>query len=89
MKNHHTKEFRLMRSVAIWLQVFICWYCKKQSFDLHVHHGNHNSKDNNLRNLVVCCVICHKLAHKIQKKDYFKKKQIVIWLLKKVVIYSS
>jgi len=86
--NHNTKEFRIMRSVCIWLHNHLCFNCKRIHFDLEVHHVNGISSDNKLTNLVPLCKSCHKLYHKTDIKAVEQRKNIVVLLLKKVALYS-
>lgn len=88
MKNHCKIEYRNARAVALWLQNETCYSCNLKAKKPHTHHLDHNSGNNSINNLVVLCERCHVLFHKIPKQPYISRKQIVIWLLKKVAQYK-
>lgn len=89
MKNHHQKEYRLVRAVALWLQNNVCYNCSEKCLNAETHHLDHDSLCNELRNIAVMCPSCHKLFHRIPKQPLIPLKKIVVWLLKKVEIYSK
>ena len=41
----------------------ICECCKKETNSWHIHHKNHNRKDNSKKNLEILCYKCHLLDH--------------------------
>ena len=56
-----------------------CEVCGKTNLEvnLHIHHKNKNKMDNNLDNLIVCCVPCHKrLDGYAYTVDYAKEHNI-------------
>jgi len=89
MKPHHTKEFRLMRSVSLWLHNFICYNCNEQNYSCDIHHLDHDNRNNKLENLAPLCYGCHKIFHRIPKQNQISYKRLVVLLLRKVTIYSK
>jgi len=87
--NHNTKEFRLMRSVCIWLHEYKCYNCKKYNFSLHVHNQDFNNENNSLLNLLPLCGNCHKLYHRVNSAIRISSKTIVVLLLYKVERYTK
>lgn len=88
-KNHHSKEFRIMRSVVLWLHDFKCYNCDLYPITKDVHHLDHDNSKNTLQNLIPLCQSCHKFYHKIPPQPQFSAKKIVVLLLKKVNFYSG
>lgn len=86
--SHNTKEFRLMRSVVLWLHNFTCNICKHYAFDLHVHHADHNNKNNDIRNLMPLCKSCHTMAHHVGVLEQISYTKIISLLLKKVEFFT-
>lgn len=84
MEKHHQKEYRKMRSVALWLQDNVCYRCNEKCLNPEVHHLNHNPLDNALNNLILLCRSCHKLYHRIPVQPPVPKKRITTWLLRKI-----
>lgn len=87
-KQHHTKEFRLMRSVALWLHDSVCYLCKHKFETLEVHHADKNSSNNILSNLTPVCPDCHKFAHRTSAIFSVPKKTIIVLLLRKIAQLS-
>lgn len=89
MKNHHTKEFRLMRSVVLWLYDFRCGFsnCKHKATD--VHHIDKDSSNHNIINLVPLCSQHHRIAHISKMQFIHTKKHIIVLLLGKIVTFSK
>lgn len=77
-----------MRAVALWLQGSNCYNCHAQTLSPETHHLDQDSSHNILTNIAVMCYSCHKLFHRLPKQPLIKKKQIIVWLLKKVAEYS-
>lgn len=52
-----------------------CQKCKKSLKGLkpHIHHKNHNPKDNKKGNLILLCPNCHSKVHRITKKPKTSK----------------
>ena len=88
-KNHHSVQFRQMRSICLWLHPPFCCHCKIVKESLHVHHLDHNSANNALVNLLPLCNNCHDLVHLSRPIGQLSNKLIIILLLKKIVQYSG
>ena len=83
-KPHNTKDFRIMRSVCIWLNNFKCELCRRKFNNLHVHHIDKNNKNNSLSNLMPLCDSCHKLTHKVNILRPYTYKHLVTLILKRM-----
>ena len=47
-----------------------CFICNEKNEKIHIHHIDHNYKNNTLENLKYLCIICHtRLHHQGEKKN--------------------
>lgn len=86
---HNKIDFKIMRSVCLWLSDFECFICHKKELKMHVHHVDKNAYNNNLVNLMVLCPDCHQMAHRVNMMSKVSYKSIIILLLKKVVQFNN
>lgn len=64
----YNRDYYFIRPIVLLYYSNSCRMCGSTQNDLHVHHINHNTLNNNFINLVPLCPDCHKLTHKLNIK---------------------
>jgi len=57
--------FYKKKQVILFIFNYSCQLCGLSNQNLHVHHIDHNHKNNYVFNLVPLCKDCHVLAHRV------------------------
>lgn len=64
MSNHQNPVFKFLKPLIIYTYSGKCIICKTKHSNLHVHHVDFDSSNNEVFNLVPLCSAHHKLVHK-------------------------
>ena len=88
-KAHHTKEFRLMRAVVVWMFDSTCLICNEFNENIEVHHCDKNRLNNHLTNLAPLCPKHHKWAHLYASTVVVPNKLLLQKLIKKINLVLS
>lgn len=83
-KPHQDKNFKILRSVIIWLYDDRCYVKGCNQTRVEVHHIDKINTNNTLMNLMPLCSECHILVHMMSIKFPEVRKTHVIKLLQKI-----
>lgn len=76
-RNHNTTEFRNKRAVVLWAYDNTCFHHNNCLEATHVHHLDHNSTNNDFKNLIPLCQPCHKMIHKTPKRNMLSREYVI------------
>lgn len=69
----YSYSYLKLKPIILYIFDFKCVVCGVASYSNHVHHLDHNSRNNCPTNLVCVCPDCHKLLHKFN----YDKSQLI------------